>query len=82
MLVGKANGGFQDVSVNARMTGSMAEVQSSIYNLESKPPLLVIDDLLIVTRRLPTRLLGNESVAEEVLDVRFKVTGFYDPRTR
>lgn len=80
VVVGQADGGFQRVSVNARMTGSVAEVQSSLYGLESTPPALVVDNLLIVTRRAPVRLRGQGDSIEELLDVRFQVTGFYDAR--
>lgn len=80
VVVGQADGGFQRVSVNARMTGSVAEVQSSLYGLESTPPALVVDNLLIVTRRTPVRLRGQGDSIEELLDVRFQVTGFYDAR--
>lgn len=80
VVVGQADGGFQRVSVNARMTGSVAEVQSSLYGLESTPPALVVDNLLIVTRRAPARLRGQGDSIEELLDVRFQVTGFYDAR--
>lgn len=80
VVVGQADGGFQRVSVNARMTGSVAEVQSSLYGLESTPPALVVDNLLIVTRRAPVRLRSQGNSIEELLDVRFQVTGFYDAR--
>ncbi len=80
VLPGKASGGFQRVSVNTRMTGSVADIQSTLYGLESKPPALVIDDLLIVTRRLPSRLRGKDLAETQDLDVRFQVTGFYDAR--
>ena len=69
---------FQRISVNVRMTGSTPAVQKSLYTLESGRPVLVIDDLLVVTRRTTVRL-GNRRNAQrqEWLDVRFKVSGFY-----
>ena len=81
VLFGKADGEIQRVSVNARMTGSVAEVQSSLYGLESTLPVLVVDDLLIVTRRARARQRGQDNEIEALLDTRFQVTGFYDTRT-
>lgn len=69
---------FERVSVNVRMTGSTPAVQESLHALESGRPLLVIDDLLVVTRRTTVRL-GNRRQTEQQdwLDVRFKVSGFF-----
>ncbi len=69
---------FDRVSVNVRMTGTTPAVQRSLYALESGRLVLVIEDLLVVTRRTTVRL-GNRKRAEQQdwLDVRFKVSGFY-----
>lgn len=69
---------FDRVSVNVRMTGTTPAVQRSLYALESGGPVLVVDDLLVVTRRTTVRL-GNRRSAKQQdwLDVRFKVSGFY-----
>lgn len=71
---------FERVSVNVRMTGSTPAVQESLYVLESGRPVLVIDDLLVVTRRTTVRLgaRGSEQ-QQDWLDVRFQVSGFYQP---
>ncbi len=69
---------FDRVSVNVRMTGTTPAVQNSLYALESGRPILMIDDLLVVTRRTTLRL-GNRRSAQpqDWLDVRFRVSGFY-----
>lgn len=68
---------FDRVYVNVRMTGTTPAVQESLYALESGHPVLMIDDLLIVTRRTSARLRSQQTNQEEQLDVRFKVSGFY-----
>ncbi len=70
---------FERVSVNVRMTGSTPAVQKSLYALESGSPVLVIDDLLVVTRRTTVRLGAKRTEQQDWLDVRFKVSGFYQP---
>ena len=77
-LPDRSDGEFQRISVNARMMGSVAQVQASLYGLESAPPVLVVDELLIVTRRTPVRLRGGDESQDGLLDVRFQVSGFYD----
>lgn len=81
VMVGELSDGFQRVSVNARMTGSISELQATLYGLESTLPALVLDHLFIVTQRSPVRLRNQESDVDEQLDARFQVTGFYNPRT-
>ncbi len=61
------------------MTGPTPAVQESLYSLENDRPLLVIDDLLIVTRRTAARAGTGRAAQQERLDVRFKVSGFYQP---
>ena len=68
---------FDRVYVNVRMTGTTPAVQESLYALESGQPVLVIDDLLIVTRRTTARLRSRQGVQQDQLDVRFKVGGFF-----
>ncbi len=68
---------FDRVFVNVRMTGSTLAVQESLYALESGQPMLMIDDLLIVTRRTAARLRSRQKGQQDQLDVRFKVSGFY-----
>lgn len=69
---------FERVSVNVRMTGSTPAVQKSLYSLETGSPVLVIDDLLVVTRRTTVRLGAKRTEQQQDwLDVRFKVSGFY-----
>ncbi len=70
---------FERVSVNVRMTGSTPAVQKSLYSLETGSPVLVIDDLLVVTRRTTVRLGAKRTEQQDWLDVRFKVSGFYQP---
>ena len=68
---------FDRVFVNVRMTGTTPAVQESLYALESGQPMLVIDDLLVVTRRTTARLRARQTGQQDQLDVRFKVSGFY-----
>jgi general secretion pathway protein M len=68
---------FDRVQVNVRMTGTTPAVQESLYALESGELVLVIDDLLIVTRRSAARLRSRQTVQVDQLDVRFKISGFY-----
>jgi len=68
---------FDRVFVNVRMTGTTPAVQESLYALESGQPMLVIDDLLVVTRRTTARLRTRQTGQQDQLDVRFKVSGFY-----
>ena len=68
---------FDRVFVNVRMTGTTPAVQESLYALESGQPMLVIDDLLVVTRRTTARLTARQTGQQDQLDVRFKVSGFY-----
>lgn len=69
---------FDRVSVNVRMTGTTPSVQESLYTLESGRPVLVVDDLLIVTRRTTVRLGGRQTAEQQDwLDVRFKISGFH-----
>ncbi len=71
---------FERVSVNVRMTGSTPAVQKSLYALETGSPVLMIDDLLVVTRRTTVRLGARRSEQQQDwLDVRFQVSGFYRP---
>lgn len=71
---------FERVSVNVRMTGATPAVQKSLYALENGRPLLVIDDMLIVSRRTTVRLgQSQRAQQQDWLDVRFKVSGFYQP---
>ncbi len=69
---------FDRVSVNVRMTGTTPSVQKSLYVLESGRPILMVDDLLVVTRRTTLRL-GSRGAAQQQdwLDVRFRVSGFH-----
>ena len=73
-------GDFERVSVNVRMTGATPALQKSLYALESALPLLVIEDLLVVSRRAARRRKGKAVVQQDRLDVRYRVIGFYDPR--
>jgi general secretion pathway protein M len=73
-------GEFERVSVNVRMTGPTPALQKSLYALESALPLLVVDDLLVVSRRAARRKRGQTVVQQDRLDVRYRVIGFYDPR--
>ena len=68
---------FDRVFVNVRMTGTTPAVQESLYALESGQPMLVIEDLLVVTRRTTARLRARQTGQQDQLDVRFKVSGFY-----
>lgn len=72
---------FERVSVNVRMTGATPAVQKSLYALEHGRPLLVIDDMLIVSRRTTVRL-GQGQQQQDWLDVRFKVSGYYQPEPK
>ncbi len=79
---------FDRVSVNVRMTGTTPAVQESLYALESGQPVLVIEDLLVVTRRTTVRSVNRRTAQQQDrLDVRFKVSAFYqralgtDPET-
>lgn len=73
---------FERVSVNVRMTASTPQLQASLYALESNLPVLVVDDLLVVSRRAPVRLRNKIAAGADQLDVRFKVSGFYDPKSK
>jgi hypothetical protein len=73
-------GDFERISVNVRMTGPTPALQKSLYALESAFPLLVIDDLLVVSRRAARRKRGQKVVQQDRLDVRYRVIGFYDPQ--
>jgi general secretion pathway protein M len=73
-------GDFERISVNVRMTGPTPVLQKSLYALESALPLLVVDDLLVVSRRAARRKRGQNVVQQDRLDVRYRVIGFYDPR--
>jgi len=73
-------GDFERVSVNVRMTGATPALQKSLYALESALPLLVIEDLLVVSRRAARRERRKAAVQQDRLDVRYRVIGFYDPR--
>lgn len=69
---------FDRVAVNVRMTGSTPAVQKSLHALESGRPILMIDNLLIVTRRTTVRMGSRRSSeSQDWLDVRFKVSGYY-----
>jgi general secretion pathway protein M len=68
---------FDRVFVNVRMTGTTPAVQESLYALESGQLILVIEDLLVVTRRTSARLRRRQTDQQDQLDVRFKVSGFY-----
>lgn len=71
---------FDRISVNVRMRGSTPAVQKSLHALESGQPVLVVDDLLVVTRRTTVRLRNRRATEQQDwLDVRFKVSGFYQP---
>ena len=78
VLPARSGGEFQRISVNARMSGSVAQVQESLYGLESAPPVLVIDNLVIVARRMPARLKIGDEAGDALLDVGFQVSGFLD----
>lgn len=67
------------VSVNVRMTGSTPAVQRTLYALETGRPALVTDNLLIVTRRTAVRLDNRRTMQQDFLDLRFQVSGFYQP---
>ncbi|HSS63227.1 MAG TPA: type II secretion system protein GspM [Gammaproteobacteria bacterium] len=69
---------FERISVNVRMTGTTQAVQESLYALESGQPVLAIDDLLVVARRTTVRLGARRTAEQDWLDVRFKVSGFYE----
>ena len=74
---------FDRVSVNVRMTGTTPAVQEILYALESGRPVLVVDDLLVVTRRTAARLGNRQTVKQQDrLDVRFKVSAFYQRAIR
>ena len=78
--------GFQKVGVNVRMSVSVPALQQVLHSLEGALPVLVIDNLLIISRgQRASRRLRNRAQASgrtpapsaaPMLDVRFRLAGF------
>lgn len=66
--------GFKRIAVNVRMAGSAEALQRVLHELESGLPYLVADDVVILARG--ARKQRRQSASEDMLDVRFNLSGF------
>ena len=67
------DGPFARVQLDVRMLVSIAALQQVMHALESQLPIVIIDDVLILTR---SRRTSRTMHADDTLDVRMSVAGF------
>jgi hypothetical protein len=73
-LDGEAVGPFVKVKINVRMTLTMPQLQRVLYRLESQRPVLVVDELLVLSRQRRRRRNATDSAGD--LDVRALLSGY------
>ncbi len=66
--------GFKRVVLNVRMAASTDALQRILYELEIGLPYLIVDDLVILSRRARKRNRATTEV--DLLDVRFNLNGY------
>lgn len=77
VLDGQPDGTFVKVRVNVRMTLSVPQLQQVLYELESQRPVLMVDELLILSRTRSSRSSRRKAVAAKTnLDVRAQLSGY------
>lgn len=69
---------FPRVGLSVRMTGDTAALQRVLYELESHPPLLFVDDLQVYSRQIRRRSRHNpRTIIEETrLTISFELYGY------
>ncbi|MDX1434509.1 MAG: type II secretion system protein GspM [Gammaproteobacteria bacterium] len=73
-------GPFRRITVNVRMAVSTAALQQVLHELEAGLPYLVVDELIILARQARNRRL--QVPTQDLLDVRFNLSGFMRPEAR
>lgn len=77
VLDGQPDGTFVKVRVNVRMTLSVAQLQQVLYEIESQRPVLMVDELLILSRSRSNRSSRRKKVQVKTnLDVRAQLAGY------
>ena len=74
--------GFLRIAINVRMAVDTTTLQAVMYQLERGAPLLIIDEVMVVTRRKSSRRSRRSrrnKNDQSPLDVRFKLSGFMTP---
>jgi len=66
--------GFERIIVNVRMAVSMDALQRVLYELENDLPYLLVDDIIILSRRAAKQRQTGQRV--DSLDVRFNLYGY------
>lgn len=73
-------GPFRRITVNVRMAVSTAALQQVLHELEGGLPYIVVDELIVLARHARRR--RNEVQPQDMLDVRFNLSGFMRPEAR
>lgn len=77
-----AAGPFRRITVNVRMAVSTAALQQVLHQLEAGLPYLVVDELVILARHARNRRARQGGQVQDLLDVRFNLSGFMRPEDR
>ena len=66
--------GFRKVGLEVRASLATRGLRATLHRLESGPPMLLVESLVVVSRRAPRRRANR--LAGQTLDVRFRLVGF------
>ncbi len=66
--------GFRKVGLEVRASLATRGLRDTLHRLESGPPMLLVESLVVVSRRAPRRRANR--LAGQTLDVRFRLVGF------
>lgn len=74
---GKADGGFQRVTIRVQLAAPMESLHRTVYALEAEQPFLFLDNIDIGNRRRGRR--NSPSDDDPTLTVRFDLFGYLEP---
>lgn len=67
---------FSRVAIQVRLTGDTQVLQKLVYALESKPPLLFLDNLQVVGQEIRQRGSDGEIHTQLQLQIQFELAGY------
>lgn len=76
VLAAEDAGDFRRVSVNVRLTADTVGLQQVLHALETRVPVLVVDELMVISRRQRAASRQGNPSDDVELDVRFRLSGF------
>jgi len=67
---------FEKVMVNVRMRCKVEDLMQLVYSLETGVPMIFVEDLTIIKPRARRRRNAEATDPDEMLDVRFNMSGY------